>query len=467
MNKKIGIIGFGIEGRAVAEFLKQRGLAFAVFDRNKEIHVPSDLQSKFFTGSDYLKFIGDYQVLFRSPGVRLDTPELMAAKNSGSQITSQIKFFFENSPTRNIIGVTGTKGKGTTSKLIFEILQKAGITSYLAGNFGPDAISLLERLTSQDWVVLELSSFQLEDLDVSPHVAVVLMITEDHLDYHGSKDDYVKAKSAITKFQSAADYAVVNADYEESLKTGKLGKARKYYVQILPAVQASGKGVFEIYNPEKYLKIKDGVFAEEINGNIYFVQDGDMSFFMNSKDLLIRGFHMIQNVAAAMAVSKQVLNIKDDALLEVLRNFRGLEHRLEFVCESKGVKFFNDSISTNVESCLAAAQAFSEPEILILGGRSKNLDYAGLVRALAARKNLKAVALIGEISEILLTSFKENGFKGEILHGAKNFSELFSQIKKIANEGDVVVLSPAATSFDMFADYKERGKEFARLAKEF
>lgn len=449
-GKKIAILGYGLEGQAVAGFLQEHGFDFTILDRKDN--------------PDYLRGLEKYEVIFRSAGVRLNQPEILAAQKSGAAVTSQIKFFIENCPAK-IIGVTGTKGKGTTSKLIYEMLQAAGMRSFLAGNIGVPAINLIGSIAESDYVVLELSSFQLQDLQLSPHIAVVLMVVPEHLDYHADAEEYVQAKSAITKFQGSNDFAVINSDYELSMKIGKLGDAKKYYIQTVPS-DGAAKDPFTIYKPEQHLKIKDGVFVEQLHGNLYLVEDGHPQPFAEIKNFPLRGFHNTQNVAAAIQVAK-ILGIKDQIILDAIANYKGLEHRLEFVVEKDGIKFYSDSIGTTPESSIAAIRAFNEPEVVILGGVDKKIDYGAFADELCKQKNIKAAILIGEIAPVLQKLLEQRAFGAKVIVGAKDMPEIFSKIKDVAEKGDVVLLAPASSSFDMFKDYKDRGEQFRKLAKEF
>jgi UDP-N-acetylmuramoylalanine--D-glutamate ligase len=449
-TKKIAVLGLGVEGQAVCSYLKKHEIAFDVLDKKD--------------GAEYLSKLSEYDLAFRSPGIRVLDPAIVEAQKSGTKITSQIKFFIESRPAK-IIGVTGSKGKGTTSKLIYEILQRAGIKSYLAGNIGIPAIDLLDQIGSEDYVVLELSSFQLQDLRVSPTISVVLMVVPEHFDYHSGIEEYLDAKSNILRYQSSADSAVINFDYEGSMKIGKEGEAEKFYIQTLPKDKFESDP-FKIYNPEDFLKIKNGIFAEELHGEVFLVEDGRLTKLMEMKDLPLRGFHNIQNIGAALMVAK-ILKIKDTDSFEAIKNYKGLEHRLEFVTERNRIKFYNDSIGTTPESSIAAIKAFTEPEIVIIGGVDKKVDYQSFARDLSKQKNLKATVLIGDIAERLQSYLVEGGYSGQILSGAENMSEIFTQVNKVAEPGDVVLLAPGTSSFGMFKDYKDRGNQFKELALKY
>ncbi len=445
--KKIAILGFGVEGKAMADYLSASGIAFDLLDKNPELEKPENFSGNFISGENYLDSARNYEIIFRSPGISYNSPQIQDAKSAGTTVTSQIKYFFDNCPSK-IIGVTGTKGKGTTSNLIYNILKAFGKTAYLGGNFGSGVVSILGDLKPEDFVVLELSSFQLWDLEKSPHIAVVLMVEQEHLDVHRDEAEYVEAKSSITNFQGADDFAVVNFDFPNSMKIGRLGKAQKFFVQTLEKENASAG-----------LKIENGIFADEAAGEIYLVNDGAPEKYFDIKDLCLRGFHMVQNVCAAVMAAK-IAGAGDQEIKKELAQFKGLEHRMEFVAEIKGVKYYNDSFGTTPQASIAAAKAFSENEIIICGGADKKADYVKLGRDLSALKNLKAAVLIGVIAPQIERGLRAGGFSGAIVAGARSMQEAVLQAARLAKRGDVVILAPATSSFDMFKNYKDRGNQF-------
>ena len=467
IGKRIGILGFGIEGQAVASYLNAHGLgAYKIFDRNAEIQAPGEFASvlgdaaRFFGGPGYLEHVAECDVLFRSPGIRMDLPELRAAADGGTIVTSQVKFFMQNCRAQ-VIGVTGTKGKGTTSSLIHGMLQASGKRSNLAGNFGTGVLPLLDGLEPEDYVVLELSSFQLQDLDRSPHVAVVLMVTSAHLDYHGTDEEYVSAKAGITKFQGGDDFAVVNVDFPSSAKIGALGRGQKRYVQTVAADQVGTAGQLDVYQPEKFLKIKDGIFAEQLNGGIYRVEHGTAARIAGTSDFALRGFHNVQNIAAALSVS-DILGLDSDKSLRTAKAFVGLRHRLELVGEVSGVRFYNDSIGTTPDSALAAVRAFDEPVVAIMGGHDNGNLYSEMAAKLIKQKNLKAVVLIGEVANKIGEELAAHGLSDtvSVFRGATTMGEAVDRAVSLSKKGDVIVLAPAAQSFGMFKNYQDRGDQF-------
>ena len=450
-NKKVAVIGFGLEGQAVTKFLLKHGVKPVLFDQNQlsttNKQYLKNKSIKFTQGKEAFKKITGFDLVFRSPGVPLSK-----LKSLTSEITSQTKYFFEHCPAQ-IIGVTGTKGKGTTSTLIYKILKESEKRLhrkvYLTGNIGKiQALDFISRLKPNDLVVYELSSFQLQDLRISPHVAVVLMTTSEHLDYHKNLFEYLKAKSNITKYQASKDFAVVNLDYENSVKIGKQGKGSKNFFSI-KKVLSNGS----YYSGEAvYLKNSKHLNPVKI---------------IDVKNLLLRGEHNYENVCAAIQATT-LLGSSIFEMQRVLKNFKGLEHRLERLGQKKGISFYNDSFSTTPETTIAAIKSFNEPEILILGGSSKKSNFKILGKIISNTHNIKALILIGQEAKRILQEIPKSWLVSHKIYiGAKNMKEVFSQISKIAIAGDVVLFSPACASFDMFQNYIDRGLQFKKNYKTF
>jgi len=421
-GKKVAVIGLGIEGRDAINFLLEKGADVTLFDKNEVSDLNFDGIDKdrigIVAGENYLKGgLSGFEFVVRSPGVYRFIPEIVEAESLGVEITSAIKIFFEECPAK-IIGVTGTKGKGTTSTLIYEILKSAGKDVYLSGNIGKPYLGLLPALKEDSWVVLEMSSFQLMDMKVSPHISVVLNITEDHLDWHKDRNEYVSAKANIVKYQSQSDFAVVNEEYETSRNFANLTKAMS-----------------TLFSKNKLeAKFKEG--------------------------LLLRGEHNLENIAAAVTVGK-CIGVSEETILETVRNFKGLEHRLELVAEVDGKTFYNDSFATGPQPTIAAVNSFTEPETLILGGSDKGLDYKELGNAIAAKGNVKSVIVIGDTRKKISEALDGEGAGINILD--LEYSPMDEIVKKafeITPDGGVIVLSPGAASFDMFENYKDRGVQF-------
>jgi UDP-N-acetylmuramoylalanine--D-glutamate ligase len=458
-KKLVAILGYGQEGKAVTAYLLKHGVSPVLFDQRpweswgeiEKLGIKK-LGLNFIFGPDAFKELVGFDVAFRSPGIRLSD---LQHSTYNLQLTSQTKFFFENCPAK-IIGVTGTKGKGTTSSLIYEILlakgYKLNAKCYLTGNIGKtQPLEILDNLGSDDYVVYELSSFQLQDLEKSPHIAVVLMVTSEHLDYHTNQKDYVDAKSSITKFQTLDDFAIINADFENSVLIGEQSKGKKLY-----------------FSRKKYVLDFDGRQNQERGKTVEaFVENKEIltgNFHLSVSQLHLRGEHNFDNVMAAILATRSA-GADLESIKKAVLNFKGLEHRLEFVAEKSGVKFYNDSFSTTPETAIAAMQSFTEPLIIILGGSSKNSDFTELGRAVNSRKNIKKVILIGREASRIKQSLGED--TNRIIEGAKNMEEIFKQIESVAESGDVVVLSPACASFDMFKSYVDRGNQFKHGAKSY
>jgi UDP-N-acetylmuramoylalanine--D-glutamate ligase len=455
-NKKVAVLGLGMEGKDLVKFLLKQKAEIIVFDQKDKSELDLDglktSELKFICGCDYLSGgLGKIDTIFRSPGFYRFMPEILKAERKGVEISSAIKLFFDLCPAK-IIGVTGTKGKGTTSTLIYEILKASGKDVYLAGNIGKPFLELLPKLTKDGWVVLELSSFQLIDLIKSPHIAVVLNITTDHLDWHKDRKEYVKSKVQIVKYQKKSDCAVLNYDYEDSKAFEKLTKAKVSFFSKERKVKGS-------YVKNNKIQLEIGNEKLEVG---------------NTSNLKLRGRHNWENVCAAICASKLAgADIK--SIKKVVFSFKGLEHRLEPIClplkdcllKVEGVSFYNDSFSTNPQTTTAAINSFEEPITLILGGFDKGLEYDGLAEEIKKKKNVKIIILIGDIAPKLKRALKKAKFDGKVVDLKK------SSMKKIVRKafentpkGGVVLLSPASSSFDMFENYKERGKQFKNVIKE-
>ena len=451
-NKLIAILGYGLEGKAVYNYLQRHGHQPVIFDhkawenfseadktyiREKNINV--------VLGPDSFLELKGFDVIFRSPGIRL--AQVLPHLSKQAVITSQTKWFFSLTPAK-IIGVTGTKGKGTTSALIYKILEHSLSSSsadksavYLTGNIGlVQPLDILDNLKPNDLVVYELSSFQLQDLEQSPHIGVTLMVTSEHLDYHLNTEDYVKSKEAICKFQNSADVSIYNVDYPNSAKIGEQGSGKKIFIST-------------------HKKIAPGAYISD--DRLVAVDDhGREENVIQINALPLRGRHNLENICAAYCAVRAA-GATNEAFVKTVQEFKGLEHRLEFVGEKRGVKYYNDSFSTTPETAIAAIKSFSEPLIIILGGSSKKADFSELGKVVAGTPNLKAAILIGSEGErIKAEILKNKNFAGQLLEGAQNMQEIFEQAVSVAASGDCVVLSPACASFGMFENYKDRGQQF-------
>lgn len=459
-NKHVAILGLGIEGVALCEYFLTHGITFSVFDEKSEdeltnvgkewVKILSKLRKKHiptvFGQIPTAQEMREFAVVVRSPGVSLHKEYL---KGYRGDITSQTKLFFDNCPGK-IVGVTGTKGKGTTSTLIYEMLKKAGKDAYLGGNIGLPPISFLDTLTAQSIVVLEMSSFQLEDLSKSPQVAVMLMVTQEHLDAYGNQNshkdikDYVDAKRNILRFQTTDDMAILNMDYTATRESAEIASAQIAWVS-------------------RYKPVGNGCFVE--NNAVVIRSGGQETGIIDVKDILLPGAHNLENIcAASMAAFFLGVSIADIAF--VIKTFKGLEHRLELVKTIKGVRYYDDSFSTVPETAIAAILAFQDPEILILGGSSKNSNFTELGHVIEQMTNIKAIIGIGVEWERIKAHIDFRKTKTKVVEGLKDMKSIVKECSKLAAPGDVVLLSPACASFGMFENYKDRGNQFKKYVKE-
>jgi UDP-N-acetylmuramoylalanine--D-glutamate ligase len=442
---KIAIIGFGKEGKSSYKFLKKlntyKNAEFWILDSDKNTKLPKKAIGQL--GENYLNNLERFNIIVRSPGVKYFSKEIQKAKKSGVIITSATKLFFEyaKKKTKNIIGVTGTKGKGTTSTLITKILKASGKKVFIAGNIGSPALDFIDKIDEKTFIVLELSSFQLIDCETSPHIAVALMITSEHLNWHKNIQEYHLAKSNITRFQNKEDFAVIAQDYKASLSFEKITKAK-------------------IFKYSRQKEVLNGVFVK--NGKFYFANKNKKEEICKTDILKIPGEHNFENVGAAITVAK-ILGVKNKTIENVLSKFRGLEHRLEFVAEKNGVKYYDDSYATTPETSIAAIKAFTEPKILILGGSSKNSDFSELGKLISESKSVKAIIGIGEEWKNIKSNIKNKDIK--FIENCNNMEEIVKSAEKNAEKGDVVLLSPACASFGMFKNYSDRGNQFKQIVR--
>lgn len=452
-NNSVGIIGFGKEGQAVLKFLTQNGVSATVFDRtpNEELSIEAQKllsadSIKYFGGDDYLlSALNSCKVWFKSPGVLLPNDILQSLKSKEIILTSQTAWFFEHCPA-TIIGITGTKGKGTTSSLIHEVLLAAGHQSFLTGNIGLEsAFDVLSKATAKDFVVFELSSFQLEHLQQSPGVAVCLMVTNDHYDYHETQTEYWNAKAAIAKFQNSSDVLFFNGDYDGSIRIGNLGQGKKFTISK-----------YKQHNPQICIDESNQTIAIALN---------DQRVVIDASQRNLLGNHNLENIAAASAVAAY-LGISQKTIEKVITTFQGLPHRLQVVGIHDGITFIDDSIATNPDTTIAAVNSIDKPIVLLLGGADKQLDYSELMTHLAGLDNLKHIILIGEVGAIMNDSDIAPELKQKVSGPFKDFKSAMNQVFEVTSPGETVLLSPAATSFDMFKNYAERGNIFTQLIRE-
>lgn len=426
MSRKVAVIGGGVEGQAAARYWARLGAKVTIHDGNPELKVEPGVAT--VLGPDYLKQLNDYDLVVRSPGIK---PSLIKTK---TPVTSGIREFFQQCPAR-IIGVTGTKGKGTTSTLITKILEEAGKRVWLGGNIGRSPLDFLEKVKPTDIVVLELSSFQLMDLDVSPHIAVCLMVAAEHMDWHSSLREYMAAKGNIFWHQQPGDVAVFNPENDFSAQIAALSRGR-----AVPYLEAPG--------------------AHVADGNIIL----NDQVICRTAEAGLPGAHNLENICAAVTAAHEIVGENIAAMKRAVMKFKGLEHRLELAGEVDGVRYYDDSFSTTPETAMAAIRSFEAPKVLILGGSDKKSDYRALGREVAEAE-MRAVILIGQMAGKLREALEAAGYT-QASDGGATMAEIVVAARAAAKPGDVVLLSPACASFDMFKNYSDRGAQFKAAVSE-
>jgi UDP-N-acetylmuramoylalanine--D-glutamate ligase len=427
MSQKVAIVGFGIEGQSAYRYFTAQGADITVFHKERPADLPAEAR---VVEEAHATEIFGYDVVVRSPAVapyRLQT--------DGRVTTVTKEFFSVFGPTR-IIGVTGSKGKGTMSALIYEMLKVVGKRVHLAGNIGVPALDLLPDVKDGDYVVLELSSFQLWDLEVSPHISVVGMITPDHLDVHKNFDEYINAKANISRYQKLDDVIIYHPTNSHS----------KWI-----ADQSSAKTKLRYNTPEAaHIEHDHIVIAEQKICKV--------------DDVQIPGKHNLENICAALTAAWQITQ-DIEALGRAISEYKGLEHRIEFVRSVDGVNYYDDSFAASTSAAVVAAQAFEAPKVMILGGFDRGIDLESMVGELAAT-TLRKVLLIGQTAPRLAELFVAAG-KGELVERLESadMTEIATRAQHVAQKGDVVILSPGSASFDMFEDYKDRGNKFKEAVR--
>ena len=443
-GKNITVIGIGISNLPLIKYLVSLGANVTASDRRSAEDLGENytelekLGVKFNLGDGYLNNLsGD--MIFKTPGMRYDVPELLKAKENGSIVTSEMEVFFEVCPS-HIIAVTGSDGKTTTTTLIHKMMTDAGYKTWLGGNIGNPLLTDTEKMKENDWVILELSSFQLHTMRKSPEIAVITNISPNHLDMHKDYKEYIDAKKNIMLYQNEGDTLIVNADNQVTADIGKSANgAVKYF---------SRNGMADVY----------------LDGNI--IKRGIVEI-LNIKDIKIPGMHNVENYMAAIAAVSGL--VSKEVIVNVAKTFGGVEHRIELVRTLDGVKYYNSSIDSSPNRTINTLRVFPNKVIMIAGGKDKGIPYDEIGPALA--EHVKVLILIGatsdKIQEALDAEINKtgNGKDIEVIR-ATSYEDAVNTARSKAHDGDVVLLSPASTSFDMFRNFEERGNLFKKIVNE-
>jgi len=443
-DKKIVILGFGKEGVSSYRFIRNilPDFPISVADRSEQLNlsdIKSDKQLTLITGVDYTQTLNDYDLIFKTPGVNLNHINYFI---SPDKITSQTELFLRLFGHQTI-GVTGTKGKSTTASLIYHILQKSTQHAILAGNIGIPFFDIIENITPQTTIVAELSAHQLEYTRHAPHIAILLNLYQEHLDHFNSFGNYQQAKLNICRFQTEHDFVIYNNDdlYISNL-LNSLSLTRNYLPYSRKNILENGAYSFE----QKIVLAAQGKTTAQFN----------MQAFHN-----LPGTHNYYNIMAAILACK-LKQVSNEAILQHLNTFSGLEHRIEFVGRFNNIKFYNDSISTIPEASIAAVRSLKDVDTLILGGFDRGIDYSLLITFLA-NSTIKNIIFTGPAGKRILSEWQETEQKLPNFIVTDNFDQIIAFSYQHTQAGKSCLLSPAAASYNQFKNFEERGQLFKKL----
>lgn len=437
---KVAILGYDIDGGSSASYFHKLGDEIIICDQKTDLLLPEYATAKL--GPDYLNDLDQFDLLVRTPGLhpKKITEANPNAPNILDKVTTSINLFFEKCPAP-IIGVTGTKGKGTTCTLIHKILLEAGEKSFLGGNIGQNPLDFLHEITPDSWVVLELSNFQLLDFKYAPHIGVCLMLVPEHQDWHNNIKEYFNAKQNLFRYQTEEDYTIYNANNEVSTRVASASKGT-----LIP---------YEVLEEKQDPTETSGAY---VLGDFIFMGDTNVC---DIKKVGLLGRHNLENICAAIAASWRIIDGNKQVIQKIVSEFSGMEHRLEFVREIDGVKYYNDSFATTPEATIAAVKSFQQPKVIILGGHDKGIPFYDVISEIS-KSNIRRVVVIGETGEKLIELLVRDGLEDKITLGGTTITEIVKAAHDAAQPGDIVLLSTACASFGLFKNYKDRGDQFKK-----
>lgn len=434
-SSKIAILGLGVSNIPLLEYLHNLGCNVVVFntkplDKNL-IDKLNIYKIKYYNEENAFDYLHGFDIIFRSPSILPTRKELVIAKEEGAVITSEIRELLHLAPCK-VIGVTGSDGKTTTTTLINEILKANSYHTFLGGNIGTPLFTKLPEMKKEDIIVLELSSFQLMDMDISPDISIITNIAENHLDIHSSFEEYIDAKKNIFKYQDNKGILVTNADNEITNKFKGNGETR-YFSRSKQTNYFYTDGTYIYYNGKKIL---------------------------NKNDIKLRGIHNLENIATALTAIIDLIDL--DKSIEVIKNFNGVEHRLEFVREINNVKWYNDSVSSSPTRTIAGLYSYDEKIVLIAGGYDKHLDYTNIAKPILDK--VTKLILMGDTKEKIYNAVTTSVMNPNIeIYKCNTLQEVVDKAKEVAIPGEIVLFSPASASFDMFKNFADRGNQFKDL----
>ena len=445
--RKVAVIGLGVSNLPLLDYLNEVKAQVTVFDERESTQISQDIMNKINLygykiefGKNCLKNLNGFNIIFRSPSCLPTRPELEDEAKRGAIVTTEIEMLMEMCPCK-IVGVTGSDGKTTTTSMISAILKKAGYKTYLGGNIGTPLFTKLPEITPDDIVVLELSSFQLMNMKVSPDIAVITNITPNHLNIHKDYQEYIDAKKNIFKHQNENGILILNYDNEITRNC---------------EVEAKGKVIFF----SGKTKLDNGFIIDD--NIVKECEDKVRKHVLDTKEVILRGQHNFQNIATALAATKTLVD--QDVAVEAIKEFKPVEHRIEFIREIDGVKWYNDSASSSPTRTISGINAFDENIVLIAGGYDKNLDYEPIAKPILDK--VTTLILIGQTAEKIYDTVKneeEKSNKKVNIYMCDSLEQTVELAKKFARKGAVVLFSPASASFDMFKNFADRGNKFKNI----
>ena len=434
-SSKIAILGLGVSNIPLLEYLHNLGCDVVVFNTkplDKNLIDKLNLYKiKYYNEENAFDYLHGFDIIFRSPSILPTRKELVIAKEEGAIITSEIRELLHLAPCK-VIGVTGSDGKTTTTTLINEILKANSYHTFLGGNIGTPLFTKLPEMAKEDIIVLELSSFQLMDMDISPDISIITNIAENHLDIHSSFEEYIDAKKNIFKYQDNKGILVTNADNEITNKFKGNGETR-YFSRSKQTNYFYTDGAYIYYNGKEIL---------------------------SKNDIKLRGIHNLENIATALTAIIDLIDL--DKSIEVIKNFNGVEHRLEFVREINNVKWYNDSVSSSPTRTIAGLYSYDENIVLIAGGYDKHLDYTNIAKPILDK--VTKLILMGDTKEKIYNAVTTSSMNPNIeIYKCNTLQEVVNKAKEVAIPGEIVLFSPASASFDMFKNFADRGNQFKDL----
>ena len=447
-GKEIAVMGMGISNTPLIRYLMDLDVNITVFDKKNEDELDKSLVEeyelqgvRFSLGDNYLDNLHGFDLIFRTPGMRPDIPALQKEIDRGAVLTSEIEMLIELCPSK-VIGVTGSDGKTTTTTLIYKMLCEAGYHCYLGGNIGTPLFAEIDKMLPEDIIVLELSSFQLMTLRKSPGISIVTNVSPNHLDIHKSYEEYIAAKKNIFAYQSSSDIVVLNYDNDITREFAEQAKGEVRFFSIRS-------------------NLDSGVILE--NDEIKIANAGEKTPVIRTDEILLLGMHNVENACTAIAAVKDMVSIEN--IRNVLKTFKGVPHRNEFVREVQGVKWYNDSIGSSPTRTIAGLASFKDEVILIAGGYDKHLDYTNMGKYIV--DHVKVLVLLGQtkekIKEATMQELKSRELRSLPIYECNTLEEAVLKAYQSASSGDTVFFSPASASFDMFKNFEERGNKFKEI----